>query len=99
MKYLIIALLVFGTVIKADEDTHEAAHFGVAFAAEAMMYGLTKKALRVEDKTFALVFSSVLVTSLSAIKEMEKRQPNPSTFKAALFGQACFWGTAFAFDF
>jgi predicted small secreted protein len=62
-KLLIIALLLGSFSAKAETD--KVAHFGVSYALQTGMYGLSKKAFRLK-KSDALIFSifaTMLVTT------------------------------------
>lgn len=55
-KLVIILMVILCTAGAFAQDTDKVAHFGVSYALQTGLYGLSKKAFRLE-KTDAIIFS------------------------------------------
>ena len=99
MKRLIIILGIVTLCSGAFAETDKVAHFGVSYALQTGMYGLSKKALRL-DKDEALIFSifaTMLVTT--AAEYMPGNQFDGKDILANGLGVTAASATILMFDF
>ena len=97
MKRLAILLMLFASLSKAETD--KVAHFGVSYALQTGMYGISKKALRL-SKGEAIVFSlfaTMLVTT--AAEYMPGQKFDGKDILANGLGATTATATILMFDF
>lgn len=99
MRNLIKILLVFTLCSGAFAETDKVAHFGVSYALQTGMYGISKKALRL-SKGEAIVFSlfaTMLVTT--AAEYMPGNKFDSKDILANGLGAGAATATILMFDF
>jgi hypothetical protein len=109
MKIFILALALLLAPLRAQaidlehqQMVHDAAHLGVAYLATDLVYHFARRAFRF-DRTGALLFSAVAVTSMSLLRQAvvatDYRAPvNMRGFWYGAMGTAASIGTHLVFD-
>lgn len=96
MKKLLIILMLLSSVVRADNN--DTLHFTAGYTLQTFMYGMSKKALRLETHE-AIIFSFVTVGFLGLVKEATDRKPSGNDLFYNTVGQASSIGTCLMFDF
>jgi hypothetical protein len=102
MKKLLLGLLLISSTVKAEIGQDKYVHFGTVYALQTASYGLTRAALKLDQKN-ALIFSTFFTSMVWFTKEMLDAQKTQrldlGDIGANALGQAASIGTVLVFDF
>lgn len=100
-KLLIIALLLGGLTAQAEVETDKAAHFGVSYALQTGLYGLSKKAFRLKkgDALIFSIFTAAVLTTAAEYMGGPNSRVDGGDIKANLLGIGAAAITISVFDF
>ncbi|NBU33861.1 hypothetical protein EBZ38_03450 [bacterium] len=101
MNKLLLILAICLSIEARATETDKAAHFGVSYAFNTAMYGLSKKAFRLERKD-AMIFAAFTTIVLSTAAEYmggPGSRVDGGDIKANILGTAASSVTILMFDF